>query len=45
MDNGFGANAPKTDKGGPSGLPPSDAGASHMELVELGVKLNAKNIT
>ena len=44
-DNGFGANALKTDRGGPSGLPPSGAGASHVELVELGVKLHAKNIT
>ena len=47
-DNGFGANAPKTNRGGPSGLPPSSApgaGALCMGLVELGVKLHAKNIT
>ena len=43
-DNGFGANALKTDRGDPSGLPPSDAGTSHMRLVELEVKLHAKNI-
>ena len=44
-NNGFGANALKTDRGGPSGLPPSGAGASRVGLVELGVKLHAKNIT
>ena len=28
---GFGANAPKTDRGGHSGLPPSDASASRVK--------------
>jgi len=44
-DNNFGANAPKIDKGGPSRLPPFGASASRVGLVELGVKLHAKNIT
>ena len=42
-DNSFGANALKTDRGVPSGLPPSST--SRMGLVELGLKLHAKNIT
>ena len=44
-DNGFRANAWKTDRGGPSELPPSGAGASGVGLVELGLRLHAKNIT
>ena len=44
-DNGFGANTLKTNRGGPSGLPPSGVGAQRVRLVELGVKLHAKNIT
>ena len=44
-DNSFGANAPKTDSGGPSELPPSGASALRVGLVELEVKLHAKNIT
>ena len=44
-DNGFGANALKTNRGGPSGLPPFSAGASRVGLVELGLRLHAKNIT